>query len=241
MFKSFALCVAFSLLIMSSTRIMACEPPADVFDATQFPVDVILEGVVRGVNIEADKSFYTVDVSTVQFGVYADKQYSFELGWSCPTSSPDVKVGDRARFYLLAGGEAELSPVAWEFVEEHLKTPELIQLEQGTARFRKYRSENYYEAGGALSRTDPDKWMSPGWISATELTDLRQSGFDVYVTFKVNSFGAIYDCASSHVSDFRFAYLDKRVCEVISKNVKLVPPIFTDERIGFFSWSPPDE
>lgn len=241
MFKSFALCVAFSVLIMSSTKIMACEPPADVFDATQFPVDVILEGVVRGVTDEADKSFYTVDVSTVQFGFYANKQYSFETGWNCPTSSPDIKLGDSMRFYLVVGDEVEAMPVAWELVEEHIKTRELIQLEQGTARFRKYRSENYYKAGGALSLADPDKWMSSGWISATELKDIRQSGFDIYVTFKVNNFGAIYDCVSSHNSDFRFAYLDKRVCEVISKYVKMVPPIFADERIGFFSWSPPDE
>lgn len=239
--RLFAFWSVLTLQIFVASDAYACEPAPIEYDATLFPAEIVIEGVASEIHGDADKSLYVIEVSTVPFGDYADKRYSFELRWSCPTSSPDIKVGDRIRAYLVAGHFAMIEPIAWESIEAYPKTNEHIRLEQDVARYRKFRSESHFSAGGALSFNDPINWLPADWINTDEMHKLRQTPYSIIVSFKVGKNGDIYGCKSMHVDGFKYSYLDKRACEILSRNANLVPPVFSDETEGFFEWSPPEQ
>jgi hypothetical protein len=101
----------------------------------------------------------------------------------------------------------------------------LILMDQDAALLREKRQSVYFSAGGALSYTDPDTW-----VTAEELARLKQNKFDILVSFDVAGDGRIEDCTSGHVKGSQAD--DLAVCEIIKERIRLVPPLFVEERSG---------
>jgi hypothetical protein len=241
----YVLVVSMFALAMSSAAAFACTYPTPIdFDATREPADVVFEGTASKVGITDRKVSATIDVSDLHFGSFPEKQFRLEWripeGGMCAPQGPiDIKAGDKLRVYLRKIGEDQHRAIAWEYIELYPKTREVIALEQGVAQFRQFRSNGYFNVGGGLSLNNPKTWLPADWIGQKDLHELQKTIFSVSVNFAVDWQGQITDCQSGHVADFKFAYLDKKACETISKNAKLIPPVFTEETRGSFVWSPP--
>lgn len=101
----------------------------------------------------------------------------------------------------------------------------LVLMDQEAALLREKRQSVYFSAGGALSYTDPDTW-----VTAEELSRLKQNKFDIFVSFDVGGDGRIEDCTSGHVKGSQAD--DLAACEIIKERIRLVPPLFVEERSG---------
>jgi hypothetical protein len=101
----------------------------------------------------------------------------------------------------------------------------LVLMEQDAALLREKRQSVYFSAGGALSYTDPDTW-----VTTEELARLKQNKFDILVSFEVGGDGRIEDCTSGHVKGSQAD--DLAVCKIIKERIRLVSPLFVEERSG---------
>ncbi|WP_447764326.1 hypothetical protein [Sphingopyxis panaciterrae] len=120
---------------------------------------------------------------------------------------------------------SDLPLTGYRIIRPDADLNQLVSMDQDAALLRERRQAAYFSAGGALSYTDPDTW-----VTAEELRQLKQNKFDIFVSFEVGGDGRIGDCTSNHVKKAQAD--DLAVCKIIKERIRLVPPLFAEERSG---------
>lgn len=223
--------LSFLALAVAPAPASACTAPTEYpYDPTQYPSDLVIEGIATSTGQADGEPYADVKVSDVFVGPYSAR--SFRLKWliggggMCDPPGPDVKVGQRVRIYL-SKEPCEFRPQGWVLTNEVPKSKDQIQKDQALAHERAARQEKYFQAGSALSFNDPKDWLK-----IEDIPELRHLRFPVYVSFTVGPIGAIEKCESGHVEPHQA--LDLKACKIIEKRARLVPPKFPEEADGSF-------
>lgn len=228
------LCVGFLGSLAASAE--ACTFPTDpIYDPTQAPSDLIIEGVAVRRGTVGGEPFADILISNVHAGDYTAPAYRLKWwdndGGTCEPPGPAVAVGQRVRIYLSRENET-LEPQGWVLANEVIKNLQQIKREQTIAQKRTERRGKYFSAGQALAFNDPKEWLK-----IEDIPELRRSSGAVLVSFSVSPDGAMKSCTPGHVA--KYVALDEKACKIIEQRAKLVPPIFPEEALGSFEMNPP--
>ena len=218
-------------LVLLAAPASACTVPTESpYDPTQYPSQLVIEGVATSNGQSDGEPYADVKVSDVFIGKYAAS--SIRLKWwiydgaMCEPPGPAVEAGQRVRIYLRQS-KGNLEPQGWVLTEESPKSKDQIQKDQAVAQERLARQDQYFAAGGALSYNDPKVWLK-----IEDIPELRRSKFPIIVSFSVGPNGTMENCDSGHVKPYQ--KLDLKACKIIRQRARLVPPKFPEETYGSF-------
>lgn len=187
-------CLSVVWLALFAAPAFACTvPTAPIYDPTQRPSDLIIDGVATATGTLGTEPFADIRVSNVYVGNYSLGTYrltwwNYDGGGMCAPPGPHVAQRQRVRIYLRQVND-ELEPQGWVLADESPKTRQLIQYEQTVAQQRLKRQDTYFNVGGALSYNDPR-----GWLKIKDILEYRQSIGMALVSFSVSPNGVMDNC-----------------------------------------------